>query len=459
MKKQYLLNIVFAASTVGALATGTAVAQTSTTTVSPTTSTTATTTATKEAKPKETDTTNYCLDGDFVNNTFSIGNFKLNPDQVSTRIVLDATGLKDIDLKLPGFTFKRSNSPQEFTKAVIDGRGKDNKELSFIVTEQGGKTTIDVQTPTTATAAPTTAPAEPGKPADPVDQAAKGLKDTAKAIKAFEDILGIFNGGSSTNDGPATTTEKPAEPSTSVKPAALNNEKKEALKDATLNAFASSPGLSVSNVRTRHAAQEKIERVIELPAGTYNVENKSGGIQPGKYSLRNKGESAAKAITQDNRGVTLATHELEAGKSLNTELTEGEKLVVESGVFQLQRTGDAGSTTKKVVVSDKEPSTATTTERPSEQNTNTLKVDLKIPQGNTARKVKMEANTVSITSDGKASVNKQAEAELNVGGESHCPKGEEKVTDKQTDKQTNPPAKETSRPDVKSIPAGTTYKD
>ena len=101
-----------------------------------------------------------------------------------------------------------------------------------------------------------------------------------------------------------------------------------------------------------------------------------------------------------------------------------------------------------------------TTERPAEQNTNTLKVDLKIPQGNTARKVKMEANTVSITSDGKASVNKQAEAELNIGGESHCPKGEEKVTDKQTDKQTNPqPAKETSRPDVKSIPAGTTYKD
>lgn len=435
MKKQYLLNIVFAASTVGALATGTAVAQTSTTTVSPTTSTTATTTAAKEAKPKETDTTNYCLDNDFVDNTFSIGNFKLNPDQVSTRIVLDATGLKDIDLKLPGFTFKRSNSPQEFTKAVIDGRGKDNKELNFIVTEQGGKTTIDVQTPTTATAAPTTAPAEPGKPADPVDQAAKGLKDTAKAIKAFEDILGIFNGGSSANDGAATTTEKPAEP-------------------------ASTPNAAPStSAAPRKAAQEKIERVIELPAGTYNVENKSGGIQPGKYSLRNKGEGVAKAITQDNRGVTLATHELEAGKSLNTELTEGEKLVVESGVFQMQRTGDAGSTTKKVVVSDKEPSTATTTERPSEQNTNTLKVDLKIPQGNTARKVKMEANTVSITSDGKASVNKQAEAELNVGGESHCPKGEEKVTDKQTDKQTNPPAKETSRPDVKSIPAGTTYKD
>lgn len=383
MKKQYLLNIVFAASTVGALATGTAVAQTSTTTVSPTTSTMATTTATKEAKPKETDT-NYCLDNDFANNTFSIGNFKLNPDQVSTRIVLDATGLKDIDLKLPGFTFKRSNSPQEFTKAVIDGRGKDNKELSFIVTEQGGKTTIDVQTPTTATAAPTTAPAEP-----------------------------------------ASTPS--SAPSTSAAP--------------------------------RKAAQEKIERVIELPAGTYNVENKSGGIQPGKYSLRNKGEGVAKAITQDNRGVTLATHELEAGKSLNTELTEGEKLVVESGVFQLQRTGDAGNTTKKVVVSDKEPSTSTTTERPAEQNTNTLKVDLKIPQGNTARKVKMEANTVSITSDGKASVNKQAEAELNVGGESHCPKGEEKVTDKQTDKQTNPPAKETSRPDVKSIPAGTTYKN
>lgn len=436
MKKQYLLNIVFAASTVGALATGTAVAQTSTTTVSPTTSTTATTTATKEAKPKETDTTNYCLDGDFANNTFSIGNFKLNPDQVSTRIVLDATGLKDIDLKLPGFTFKRSNSPQEFTKAVIDGRGKDNKELSFIVTEQGGKTTIDVQTPTTATAAPTTAPAEPGKPADPVDQAAKGLKDTAKAIKAFEDILGIFNGGSSANDGAATTTEKPAEPT------------------STPNAAPS------TSAAPRKAAQEKIERVIELPAGTYNVENKSGGIQPGKYSLRNKGEGVAKAITQDNRGVTLATHELEVGKSLNTELVEGEKLVVESGVFQLQRTGDAGSTTKKVVVSDKEPSTATTTERPSEQNTNTLKVDLKIPQGNTARKVKMEANTVSITSDGKASVNKQAEAELAVGGESHCPKGEEKVTDKQTDKQTNPqPAKETSRPDVKSIPAGTTYKN
>lgn len=434
MKKQYLLNIVFAASTVGALATGTAVAQTSTT-VSPT-STTATTTATKEAKPKETDTTNYCLDNGFVDNTFSIGNFKLNPDQVSTRIVLDATGLKDIDLKLPGFTFKRSNSPQEFTKAVIDGRGKDNKELSFIVTEQGGKTTIDVQTPTTATAAPTTAPAEPGKQADPVDQAAKGLKDTAKAIKAFEDILGIFNGGSSANDGAATTTEKPAEP-------------------------ASTPNTAPStSAAPRKAAQEKIERVIELPAGTYNVENKSGGIQPGKYSLRNKGEGVAKAITQDNRGVTLATHELEVGKSLNTELVEGEKLVVESGVFQLQRTGDAGSTTKKVVVSDKEPSTATTTERPSEQNTNTLKVDLKIPQGNTARKVKMEANTVSITSDGKASVNKQAEAELAVGGESHCPKGEEKVTDKQTDKQTNPqPAKETSRPDVKSIPAGTTYKN
>lgn len=434
MKKQYLLNIVFAASTVGALATGTAVAQTSTTTVSPTTSTTATTTATKEAKPKETDT-NYCLDNDFANNTFSIGNFKLNPDQVSTRIVLDATGLKDIDLKLPGFTFKRSNSPQEFTKAVIDGRGKDNKELSFIVTEQGGKTTIDVQTPTTATAAPTTAPAEPGKPADPVDQAAKGLKDTAKAIKVFEDILGIFNGGSSANDDAATTTEKPAEPASTP---------------------SSAPSTSAA---PRKAAQEKIERVIELPAGTYNVENKSGGIQPGKYSLRNKGEGVAKAITQDNRGVTLATHELEAGKSLNTELTEGEKLVVESGVFQLQRTGDAGNTTKKVVVSDKEPSTSTTTERPAEQNTNTLKVDLKIPQGNTARKVKMEANTVSITSDGKASVNKQAEAELNVGGESHCPKGEEKVTDKQTDKQTNPPAKETSRPDVKSIPAGTTYKN
>lgn len=432
MKKQYLLNIVFAASTVGALATGTAVAQTSTTTVSPTTSTTATTTATKEAKPKEADT-NYCLDNDFANNTFSIGNFKLNPDQVSTRIVLDATGLKDIDLKLPGFTFKRSNSPQDFTKAVIDGRGKDNKELHFIVTEQGGKTTIDVQTPTVATTAPATAPAEPGKPAD---QAAKGLKDTAKAIKAFEDILGIFNGGSSANDGAATTTEKPAEP-------------------------ASTPNAAPStSAAPRKAAQEKIERVIELPAGTYNVENKSGGIQPGKYSLRNKGEGVAKAITQDNRGVTLATHELEAGKSLNTELTEGEKLVVESGVFQLQRTGDAGSTTKKVVVSDKEPSTATTTERPSEQNTNTLKVDLKIPQGNTARKVKMEANTVSITSDGKASVNKQAEAELAVGGESHCPKGEEKVTDKQTDKQTNPqPAKETSRPDVKSIPAGTTYKN
>lgn len=434
MKKQYLLNIVFAASTVGALATGTAVAQTSTTTVSPTTSTTATTAATKEAKPKETDT-NYCLDNDFANNTFSIGNFKLNPDQVSTRIVLDATGLKDIDLKLPGFTFKRSNSPQEFTKAVIDGRGKDNKELSFIVTEQGGKTTIDVQTPTTATAAPTTAPAEPGKPADPVDQAAKGLKDTAKAIKAFEDILGIFNGGSSANDDTATTTEKPAEPASTP---------------------SSAPSTSAA---PRKAAQEKIERVIELPAGTYNVENKSGGIQPGKYSLRNKGEGVAKAITQDNRGVTLATHELEAGKSLNTELTEGEKLVVESGVFQLQRTGDAGNTTKKVVVSDKEPSTSTTTERPAEQNTNTLKVDLKIPQGNTARKVKMEANTVSITSDGKASVNKQAEAELNVGGESHCPKGEEKITDKQTDKQTNPPAKETSRPDVKSIPAGTTYKN
>ena len=432
MKKQYLLNIVFAASTVGALATGTAVAQTSTTTVSPTTSTTATTTAAKEAKPKETDTTNYCLDNDFVDNTFSIGNFKLNPDQVSTRIVLDATGLKDIDLKLPGFTFKRSNSPQEFTKAVIDGRGKDNKELSFIVTEQGGKTTIDVQTPTTATAAPTTAPAEPGKQADPVDQAAKGLKDTAKAIKAFEDILGIFNGGSSANDGAATTTEKPAEP-------------------------ASTPNTAPStSAAPRKAAQEKIERVIELPAGTYNVENKSGGIQPGKYSLRNKGEGVAKAITQDNRGVTLATHELEAGKSLNTELTESEKLVVESGVFQLQRTGDAGSATKKVAVSDKEPSTATTTERPSEQNTNTLKVDLKIPQGNTARKVKMEANTVSITSDGKASVNKQAEAELAVGGESHCPKGEEKVTDKQTNPQ---PAKETSRPDVKSIPAGTTYKN
>lgn len=435
MKKQYLLNIVFAASTVGALATGTAVAQTSTTTVSPTTSTTATTTATKEAKPKETDTTNYCLDNGFVDNTFSIGNFKLNPDQVSTRIVLDATGLKDIDLKLPGFTFKRSNSPQEFTKAVIDGRGKDNKELNFIVTEQGGKTTIDVQTPTTTTAAPTTAPAEPGKPADPVDQAAKGLKDTAKAIKAFEDILGIFNGGSSENGGAATTTEKPTEP-TSTPSAA--------------------PSTSAA---PRKAAQEKIERVIELPVGTYNVENKSGGIQPGKYSLRNKGEGVAKAITQDNRGVTLATHELEAGKSLNTELTEGEKLVVQSGTFQLQRTGDAGSTTKKVAVSDKEPSTATTTERPAEQNTNTLKVDLKIPQGNTARKVKMEANTVSITSDGKASVNKQAEAELNIGGESHCPKGEEKVTDKQTDKQTNPPAKETSRPDVKSIPAGTTYKD
>ena len=434
MKKHYLLNIVFAASTVGALATGTAVAQTSTTTVSPTTSTTATTAATKEAKPKETDT-NYCLDNDFANNTFSIGNFKLNPDQVSTRIVLDATGLKDIDLKLPGFTFKRSNSPQEFTKAVIDGRGKDNKELSFIVTEQGGKTTIDVQTPTTATAAPTTAPAEPGKPADPVDQAAKGLKDTAKAIKAFEDILGIFNGGSSANDDTATTTEKPAEPASTP---------------------SSAPSTSAA---PRKAAQEKIERVIELPAGTYNVENKSGGIQPGKYSLRNKGEGVAKAITQDNRGVTLATHELEAGKSLNTELTEGEKLVVESGVFQLQRTGDAGNTTKKVVVSDKEPSTSTTTERPAEQNTNTLKVDLKIPQGNTARKVKMEANTVSITSDGKASVNKQAEAELNVGGESHCPKGEEKITDKQTDKQTNPPAKETSRPDVKSIPAGTTYKN
>jgi hypothetical protein len=435
MKKQYLLNIVFAASTVGALATGTAVAQTSTTTVSPTTSTTATTTATKEAKPKETDT-NYCIDNDFANNTFSIGNFKLNPDQVSTRIVLDATGLKDIDLKLPGFTFKRSNSPQDFTKAVIDGRGKDNKELSFIVTEQGGKTTIDVQTPTVATTAPTTAPAEPGKPADPVDQAAKGLKDTAKAIKAFEDILGIFNGGSSANDDAATTTEKPAEPT------------------STPNAAPS------TSAAPRKAAQEKIERVIELPTGTYNVENKSGGIQPGKYSLRNKGEGVAKAITQDNRGVTLATHELEAGKSLNTELTEGEKLVVESGVFQLQRTGDAGNTTKKVVVSDKEPSTSTTTERPAEQNTNTLKVDLKIPQGNTARKVKMEANTVSITSDGKASVNKQAEAELNVGGESHCPKGEEKVTDKQTDKQTNPqPAKETSRPDVKSIPAGTTYKD
>lgn len=435
MKKQYLLNIVFAASTVGALATGTAVAQTSTTTVSPTASTTATTTATKEAKPKETDT-NYCIDNDFANNTFSIGNFKLNPDQVSTRIVLDATGLKDIDLKLPGFTFKRSNSPQDFTKAVIDGRGKDNKELSFIVTEQGGKTTIDVQTPTVATAAPTTAPTEPGKQADTVNQAAKGLKDTAKAIKAFEDILGIFNGGSSANDGAATTTEKPAEP-TSTPSAA--------------------PSTSAA---PRKAAQEKIERVIELPAGTYNVENKSGGIQPGKYSLRNKGEGVAKAITQDNRGVTLATHELEAGKSLNTELTEGEKLVVQSGTFQLQRTGDAGSTTKKVVVSDKEPSTATTTERPSEQNTNTLKVDLKIPQGNTARKVKMEANTVSITSDGKASVNKQAEAELAVGGESHCPKGEEKVTDKQTDKQTNPqPAKETSRPDVKSIPAGTTYKN
>lgn len=431
MKKQYLLNIVFAASTVGALATGTAVAQTTSTTVSPT-QTTATTTATKEAKPTDT---NYCLDGDFVNNTFSIGNFKLNPDQVSTRIVLDATGLKDIDLKLPGFTFKRSNSPQDFTKAVIDGRGKDNKELNFIVTEQGGKTTIDVQTPTTATAAPTTAPAEPGKPADPVDQAAKGLKDTAKAIKAFEDILGIFNGGSS-EGGAATTTEKPAEP-------------------------ASTPNAAPStSAAPRKAAQEKIERVIELPAGTYNVENKSGGIQPGKYSLRNKGEGVAKAITQDNRGVTLANHELEAGKSLNTELTEGEKLVVESGIFQLQRTGDAGSTTKKVVVSDKEPSTATTTERPAEQNTNTLKVDLKIPQGNTARKVKMEANTVSITSDGKASVNKQAEAELAVGGESHCPKGEEKVTDKQTDKQTNPqPAKETSRPDVKSIPAGTTYKN
>ena len=436
MKKQYLLNVIVAASTVGALATGTAVAQTSTTTVSPTTSTTATTTATKEAKPKETDTTNYCLDGDFVNNTFSIGNFKLNPDQVSTRIVLDATGLKDIDLKLPGFTFKRSNSPQEFTKAVIDGRGKDNKELNFIVTEQGGKTTIDVQTPTTATTAPTTAPAEPGKPADPVGQSAKGLKDTAKAIKAFEDILGIFNGGSSENGGAATTTEKPADPT------------------STPNAAPS------TSAAPRKAAQEKIERVIELPAGTYNVENKSGGIQPGKYSLRNKGEGVAKAITQDNRGVTLATHELEAGKSLNTELTEGEKLVVQSGTFQLQRTGDAGSTTKKVVVSDKEPSTATTTERPSEQNTNTLKVDLKIPQGNTARKVKMEANTVSITSDGKASVNKQAEAELNVGGESHCPKAEEKVTDKQTDKQTNPQsAKETSRPDVKSIPAGTTYKD
>jgi len=434
MKK--LLNIIVTASAVGALATGTAVAQTSTTTVSPTTSTTATTTAAKEAKPKETDTTNYCLDGDFVNNTFSIGNFKLNPDQVSTRIVLDATGLKDIDLKLPGFTFKRSNSPQEFTKAVIDGRGKDNKELSFIVTEQGGKTTIDVQTPTTATAAPTTAPAEPGKQADPVDQAAKGLKDTAKAIKAFEDILGIFNGGSSENGGAATTTEKPADPT------------------STPNAAPS------TSAAPRKAAQEKIERVIELPAGAYNVENKSGGIQPGKYSLRNKGEGVAKAITQDNRGVTLATHELEAGKSLNTELTEGEKLVVQSGTFQLQRTGDAGSTTKKVVVSDKEPSTATTTERPSEQNTNTLKVDLKIPQGNTARKVKMEANTVSITSDGKASVNKQAEAELNVGGESHCPKAEEKVTDKQTDKQTNPQsAKETSRPDVKSIPAGTTYKD
>ena len=436
MKKQYLLNIVFAASTVGALATGTAVAQTSTTTVSPTTSTTATTTATKEAKPKETDTTNYCLDNGFVDNTFSIGNFKLNPDQVSTRIVLDATGLKDIDLKLPGFTFKRSNSPQEFTKAVIDGRGKDNKELNFIVTEQGGKTTIDVQTPTTVTAAPTTAPAEPGKPADPVDQAAKGLKDTAKAIKAFEDILGIFNGGSSANDGATTTTEKPAEP-------------------------ASTPNTAPStSAAPRKAAQEKIERVIELPAGTYNVENKSGGIQPGKYSLRNKGEGVAKAITQDNRGVTLATHELEAGKSLNTELTEGEKLVVESGTFQLQRTGDAGSTTKKVAISDKETSTTTTTERPSEQN-NTLKVDLKIPQGNTGRKVKMEANTVSITSDGKASVNKQAEAELNIGGESHCPKSEEKVTDKQTDKQTNPqpPAKETSRPDVKSIPAGTTYKD
>ena len=435
MKKQYLLNVIVAASTVGALATGTAVAQTSTTTVSPTTSTTATTTAAKEAKPKETDTTNYCLDGDFVNNTFSIGNFKLNPDQVSTRIVLDATGLKDIDLKLPGFTFKRSNSPQEFTKAVIDGRGKDNKELSFIVTEQGGKTTIDVQTPTTATAAPTTAPAEPGKQADPVDQAAKGLKDTAKAIKAFEDILGIFNGGSSENGGAATTTEKPADPT------------------STPNAAPS------TSAAPRKAAQEKIERVIELPAGTYNVENKSGGIQPGKYSLRNKGEGVAKAITQDNRGVTLATHELEEGKSLNTELTEGEKLVVQSGTFQLQRTGDAGSTTKKAAVSDKESSTATTTERPAEQNTNTLKVDLKIPQGNTARKVKMEANTVSITSDGKASVNKQAEAELAVGGESHCPKGEEKVTDKQTDKQTNPPAKETSRPDVKSIPAGTTYKN
>ena len=434
MKKQYLLNVIVAASTVGALATGTAVAQTSTTTVSPTTSTTATTTAAKEAKPKEADT-NYCLDNDFANNTFSIGNFKLNSDQVSTRIVLDATGLKDIDLKLPGFTFKRSNSPQEFTKAVIDGRGKDNKELSFIVTEQGGKTTIDVQTPTTATAAPTTAPAEPGKQADPVDQAAKGSKDTAKAIKAFEDILGIFNGGSSENDGAATTTEKPTDP-TSTPSAA--------------------PSTSAA---PRKAAQEKIERVIELPAGTYNVENKSGGIQPGKYSLRNKGEGVAKAITQDNRGVTLATHELEAGKSLNTELTEGEKLVVQSGTFQLQRTGDAGSTTKKVVVGDKEPSIATTTERPSEQNTNTLKVDLKIPQGNTARKVKMEANTVSITSDGKASVNKQAEAELAVGGESHCPKGEEKVTDKQTDKQTNPPAKETSRPDVKSIPAGTTYKN
>lgn len=431
MKK--LLNIIVTASAVGALATGTAVAQTSTT-VSPASTTATTTTATRTALPKETDT-NYCLDGDFVNNTFSIGNFKLNPDQVSTRIVLDATGLKDIDLKLPGFTFKRSNSPQEFTKAVIDGRGKDNKELSFIVTEQGGKTTIDVQTPTTATAAPTTAPAEPGKPADPVDQAAKGLKDTAKAIKAFEDILGIFNGGSS-EGGTATTTEKPAVPTSTP---------------------SADPSTSAA---PRKAAQEKIERVIELPAGTYNVENKSGGIQPGKYSLRNKGEGVAKAITQDNRGVTLATHELEAGKSLNTELTEGEKLVVESGTFQLQRTGDAGSTTKKVAISDKETSTTTTTERPSEQN-NTLKVDLKIPQGNTGRKVKMEANTVSITSDGKASVNKQAEAELNIGGESHCPKSEEKVTDKQTDKQTNPqpPAKETSRPDVKSIPAGTTYKN
>lgn len=430
MKKQYLLKVIFAASTVGALATGTAVAQTSTT-VSPT-STTATTTATKEAKLTDT---NYCLDGDFVNNTFSIGNFKLNPDQVSTRIVLDATGLKDIDLKLPGFTFKRSNSPQEFTKAVIDGRGKDNKELHFIVTEQNGKTTIDVQTPTVATSAPTTAPAEPDKQSDPVDKAAKGLKDTAKAIKAFEDILGIFNGGSSENGGAATTTEKPAEPT------------------STPNAAPS------TSAAPRKAAQEKIERVIELPAGTYNVENKSGGIQPGKYSLRNKGEGVAKAITQDTRGVTLATHELEAGKSLNVELTEGEKLVIQSGAFQLQRTGDAGSTTKKVAISDKEPSTSTTTERPAE-NTNTLKVDLKIPQGNTARKVKMEANVVSITPDGKATVNKQAEAELAVGGESHCPKGDEKVTDKQTDKQTNPqPAKETSRPDVKSIPAGTTYKD